>query len=285
MLIKPESLQPTGAFKLRGAYAAISALPPQLRAKGVITHSSGNHAHAVAYAAARLGAHATVVVPSNAPSIKVEAARAQGAEIVFCEPGLAARTATVDQLIAAHGYIPIPPFDDADVIAGQGTVGLEIAADCPDVDLVVCPVGGGGLISGVAAAIKAVRPQALVVGVEPELAADAADSLRAGHRVAWSPADVLRTSADALRAEQIGELPMQHISSLVHDIVTVSEDEIRAAIRLLATGARLIAEPGGVVAIAACLLRSAELPPASRRVAILSGGNIDPALLAEILAG
>ena len=283
LLIKAESLQPTGAFKLRGAYAAISALSREARGAGVVAHSSGNHAHAVAYAAALLGVPATVVVPANAPPIKVEAARSLGARIVFCEPGLAARTRTVDQLISEHGYAPIPPFDHRDVIAGQGTVGLEIAADCPDVDLVVCPVGGGGLISGVAAAVTATRPGALVVGVEPELAADARDSLRAGHRVAWPAADTQRTIADALRADQVGELPMRHMLAQVHDIVTVSEDEIRAAMRLLATGARLVAEPGGAVAVAACLFRSDELPRARRRVAILSGGNVDPALLAEVL--
>ena len=285
LLVKAESLQPTGAFKLRGAYAAISALSHDTRGRGVVAHSSGNHAHAVAYAAALLGVPATVVIPENAPPVKVAAARSLGAEIVFCGPGLAARTAAVDRLIAAHGYTPIPPFDHRDVIAGQGTVGLEIAADCPDVDLVVCPVGGGGLISGVAAAIAATTRGALVVGVEPELAADARDSLRAGHRVAWPSADTQRTIADALRADQVGELPMAHMLAFVHDIVTVSDDEIRAAMRLLATGARLVAEPGGAVAVAACLFRSAELPPAARRVAILSGGNVDPGMLAAILAG
>jgi threo-3-hydroxy-L-aspartate ammonia-lyase len=283
LLVKAESLQPTGAFKLRGAYSAISALAPDVRGRGVVAHSSGNHAHAVAYAAALLGVPATVVVPASAPKVKVDAARSLGARIVVCEPSLAARAAAVEQLVAEHGYAPIPPFEHRDVIAGQGTIGLEIAADCPDVDLVVCPVGGGGLISGVAAAIKAANPDALVVGVEPELAADARDSLRAGHRVAWSSSDTQRTIADALRADQVGELPMQHLLAHVHDIVTVSEDEIREAMRLLATGARLVAEPGGAVAVAACLFRAGELPAASRRVAILSGGNVDPALLAGIL--
>jgi threo-3-hydroxy-L-aspartate ammonia-lyase len=283
LLVKAECLQPTGAFKLRGAYNAISALLPDRRARGVVAHSSGNHAHAVAYAAALLGVPATVVVPSNAPLVKVNAARSLGARIVECEPSLEARTRTVDQLVAEYGYAPIPPFDNRDVIAGQGTVGLEIATDCTDVDLVVCPVGGGGLISGVAAAIKAANPAALVVGVEPEMAADARDSLRSGRRVAWPAAQTQRTIADALRADQVGELPMMHLVKLVHDIVTVSEDEIREAMGLLATGARLIAEPGGAVAVAACLFRSGELPAANRRVAILSGGNVDPALLARVL--
>lgn len=283
LLVKAESLQPTGAFKLRGAYSAISALPPEQRSKGVVAHSSGNHAHAVAYAAALLGVSATVVVPSNAPAVKVDAARSRGARIVVSAPGLAARQAAVEELIAEHGYTPIPPFEHRDVIAGQGTVGLEIAADCPGADLVVCPVGGGGLIAGVAAAITAANPAAKVVGVEPELAADARDSLRQGRRVAWAPEQTARTIADALRVDQVGELAWLHLTSQVHDIVTVSEDEIRAAMRLLATRARLVAEPGGAVAVAACLFRAAELPAARTRVAILSGGNVDPALLADVL--
>jgi threo-3-hydroxy-L-aspartate ammonia-lyase len=285
LLVKAESLQPTGAFKLRGAYSAISALPAGQRARGVIAHSSGNHASAVAYAAALLGVPATVVVPSNAPAIKIEAARSSGATIVVCEPGLAARTAAVDQLVAQHGYTPIPPFEHRDVIAGQGTVGREITVDCPDVELVVCPVGGGGLIAGVAAAITAANPNARVVGVEPELAADARDSLRAGRRVAWPAAQTQRTIADALRVDQVGELAMLHLQAQVHDIITVSDDEILMAMRLLASGARLVAEPGGAVAVAACLFRSGELPPARHRVAILSGGNVDPALLADVLRG
>jgi threo-3-hydroxy-L-aspartate ammonia-lyase len=284
LLVKAESLQPTGAFKLRGAYTAISALSPAEASRGVVAHSSGNHAHAVAYAAAVLGVPATVVVPTNAPAVKVEAARAQGATIVPCEPSLPARMAAVQQLIDAHGYTPIPPFDHRDVIAGQGTTGLEIAADCPDVDLVLCPIGGGGLISGVAAAIKAMNQAALVVGVEPELAADARDSFRSGQRVSWPAADTSRTIADALRVEQIGELPLQHMQAHMHDIVTVSDDEIRAAMRLLATGARLVAEPGGAVAVAACMFRADQLPKARRPVAILSGGNVDPGLLASVLA-
>jgi len=284
LLVKAESLQPTGAFKLRGAYAAISALPPGQASRGVVAHSSGNHAHAVAYAAAAFGVPATVVVPTNAPAVKVAAARSYGATIVECEPNLVARNAAVQRLVTEHGFTPIPPFDHRDVIAGQGTVGLEIAADCPDVDLVICPVGGGGLISGVAAAIKAANPAALVVGAEPEFAADARDSLREGRRVAWPASETARTIADALRVEQVGELPMLHLRSLVHDIVTVSDDEILAAMRLLATGARLVAEPGGAVAVAAFLFRSDQLPRAAQPVAILSGGNVDPALLASVLA-
>jgi threo-3-hydroxy-L-aspartate ammonia-lyase len=284
LLLKPESLQATGSFKLRGAYSAISAVPAELRSRGVVAHSSGNHALAVAYAAALLKVPATVVVPANAPQIKVAAARALGAQIVISEPSLAARVAATEELVARHGHVLIPPFEHREVIAGQGTIGLEIAADCPDVDLVVCAISGGGLISGVAAAITALCPGAKVVGVEPELAADARESLRQGRRVAWPAEDTQRTIADALRVDQVGELPMQHLLSQVHDIVTVTEDEIREAMRRLATEARLVAEPGGAVATAACLFRAGELPPARVRVAVLSGGNVDPRLLAHVLS-
>jgi threonine dehydratase len=196
--------------------------------------------------------------------------------------------------------VPIPPFDDRAVIAGQGTVGLEIAADCPQVGLVLVPVSGGGLISGIAAAIRGCCPDAAVVGVEPDLAADARESLRRGERVSWPAADVQATVADALRVEQVGALPFAHIRALVAGIVTVAEDEMLAAVRLLANQARLVAEPGGAAAVAAWLYHRDELPAAGRAgtpaadgagtpavrpaVAVLSGGNIDPDLLAATLA-
>jgi threo-3-hydroxy-L-aspartate ammonia-lyase len=284
LLIKPESLQPTGSFKLRGAYAAIRASFEAARHYGVVAHSSGNHGLAVAYAAALLGVRAVVVVPRTAPKVKTEAIERYGAELVPVEPTMSARTAAAEELAARHGYVMIPPFDDRRVIAGQGTVGLEIIADCPQADLVVVPVSGGGLISGVAAAVRARRPDAVVVGVEPELAADARDSLRRGERVGWPAADVQRTIADALRVERVGALPFAHMRALVADIVTVTEDEMITAVRLLAHQARLIAEPSGAAAVAACLFHAAELPAAGTRVAVLSGGNIDPELLASILA-
>jgi threonine dehydratase len=285
LLLKPESLQPTGSFKVRGAYAAISALSAEQQRLGVVAHSSGNHAQAVAYAAALLKVPATVVIPAGAPQVKITATRDLGATIVTCEPNLAARVATAQELASRFGYTVIPPFDHRDVIAGQGTVGLEIAEDRPDTDLIVCPVSGGGLLAGIAAAAAALLPQAKVVGVEPELAADARDSLRAGHRVSWPAADSRRTIADALRVEQVGELPFRHIQGQVHDIVTVSEDQIAAAMRLLMTSAHLVAEPGGAVAVAACLLARDQLPAAARPVAVVSGGNADPALLAGVLRG
>jgi threonine dehydratase len=284
LMVKPESLQPTGSFKLRGAYNAIVAGGEDARRHGVVAHSSGNHGHAVAYAAALLGVHAVVVVPSTAPKVKTDAIEHYGAEIVTVAPTLAARVAAASDLVSRHGYVLIPPFDHRAVIAGQGTIGLEIAADCPEADLVLVPVSGGGLISGIAAAIRACRPRAAVVGVEPELAADARESLRRGEPVAWSPADVQRTVADALRVEKVSALTFAHIRELVTGIVTVGEDEMLSAVRLLAERARLVAEPGGAAAVAAWLFRSGELPQAAAPVAVLSGGNIDPELLATVLA-
>lgn len=283
-LMKPESLQAIGSFKVRGAYAAISALPAAARERGVVAHSSGNHAQAVAYAAGLLGVRAVVVIPRNAPAGKVAAASRLGAEVVRCPPGIAAREAATQQLIGSHGYTLIPPFDDPQVIAGQGTAGLEIAAECPDLELVVVPVSGGGLISGIATAVRALCPQAAVIGVEPELAADARDSLRRRERVTWPAAQTQRTIADALGVERVGELTLQHMLRSVDDIVTVSETDLREAVRRLATQARLVAEPGGAAAVAACLLRPGDLPASHATVAVLSGGNIEPALLAGILA-
>jgi len=292
VLIKPESLQPTGAFKLRGAYNAIASLPEADRRRGVVAHSSGNHGYAVAYAAALLGVSAAIVVPDNAPTVKTDAILAVGAELVRVKPTLAARIEAAEDIANTRGYAPIPPFDDRRVIAGQGTVGLEIAEDCrPQTPAaVLVPVSGGGLISGIAVAIKALTPETRVIGVEPELAADARESFRTGTRVAWPASDVARTAADSLRVEQVGELTFPHIQALVDDIVTVTEEEMLTAVARLATQARLVAEPGGAAAVAAALFRSpAELGltgagAGGPLVTVLSGGNIDPSMLARVLA-
>ena len=300
LLIKPESLQPTGAFKLRGAYNAVYAVTRDLDScavpEGVVAHSSGNHGFAVAYAARLLGIVAAIVVPENAPAVKTDAIASTGAELVRVKPTLAARIAATDEIARVMGYHPIAPFDDRDVIAGQGTVGLEIADDFTvgpqqrwkHPAAVLVPVSGGGLISGIAVAVKALLPGSRVIGVEPELAADARDSLRAGTRVAWTSEQTGRTRADALRVEQVGELTFPHIQAYVDDIVTVSEDEMLDAIRRLARQSRLIAEPGGAAAVAAVLFRTAAelgIPSATDEpvVAVLSGGNIDPTLLTDIL--
>jgi threo-3-hydroxy-L-aspartate ammonia-lyase len=293
LLIKPESLQPTGAFKLRGAYNAISSLVgEQPGVSGVVAHSSGNHGFAVAYAAAVLGIPAAIVVPDTAPQVKTDLIRAVGAEIVTVAPTLAARIEASRRIANDRGYAEVPPFDDRRVIAGQGTIGLEIAEDLGGSGspaAVLVPVGGGGMVSGIAVAVKALLPGTRVIGVEPEFAADARESLRAGERIAWAAADTARTKADSLRVEQVGELTFPHIQALVDDIVTVSEGEILAAVRRLAREGRLVAEPGGAVAVAAALFRDpAELglvpgETAAPLVAVLSGGNIDPTLLADIL--
>jgi threo-3-hydroxy-L-aspartate ammonia-lyase len=296
LLIKPESLQPTGAFKLRGAYNAIAALLADSRPPGVVAHSSGNHGFAVAYAAALLGVPAAIVVPENAPAVKTELIAGVGAELVTVAATLTARIETSAKIASERGYAEIPPFDDRRVIAGQGTIGLEIAEDLAGLGArrpaaVLVPVGGGGMVSGIAVAVKALLPGTRVIGVEPEFAADARESLRSGARVAWAAADTARTKADSLRVEQVGELTFPHIQALVDDIVTVSEAELLEGVRRLALQARLVAEPGGAVAVAAALFRDpAELGlipdgTAAPLVAVLSGGNIDPTLLTEILGG
>ncbi|MBV9795042.1 MAG: threonine/serine dehydratase [Actinobacteria bacterium] len=284
LMVKPESLQPTGAFKLRGAYNAISVLTEDERGRGVVAHSSGNHGHAVAYAARRLGVRAVIVVPETAPAIKTDAIVANGAELVTVAPTMAARLAAAQDLVNRYGYTLIPPFDDPAVIAGQGTVGLEIMASQPDTDLILVPVSGGGLIAGIATAAHSVNPDVTVIGVEPDRAADAQESLRRGERVAWPASAVQQTVADALRVEQVGELPFALMREHVAGIVTVTDEQLLAAVGRLATGARLVAEPGGAAAVAAWLFGRAELPAARRPVAVLSGGNIDPALLAEVIA-
>ncbi|GAB2651540.1 threonine/serine dehydratase [Saccharopolyspora gloriosae] len=274
--VKPENLQPTGAFKIRGALNAIAALPEPVRARGVVAYSSGNHARAVAHAAHAFGVPATVVVPHTAPAAKIAAARELGAEVVAVD--VADRESTAQRITAERGATLVPPFDDLAVIAGQGTVGLEIAADL-EVDVVVVPVSGGGLLSGVATAIRARRPAAKIIGVEPELAADARESLHAGRRVSWPIELRTRTGADGLTA-QPSELTFRHLLDRVDDIVTVSEAEIDAAVAHLARRARIVAERSGAVSVAACLHR--RLPP-GRTVAVVSGGNIDAGELANLL--
>lgn len=273
--LKPESLQPTGAFKLRGAYHAVAQLPQARRAAGVVTHSSGNHGQALAYAARALGTACVVVMPQRAAAHKVEATRRLGAEVVLVPP--AERASRAADLAAERGLSPIPPFDHPDVIAGQGTVGLEIMADLAEVDVVLVPVGGGGLAAGVATAVKALRPGAAVVGVEPELAADARESLAAGAVRAWPVELTYRTVADGLRT-QLSELTLAHLMSRLDGIVTVTEAEILETTQALLGEARLVVEPSGAVATAAYRHRRDELPP-GRTVAVVSGGNLDPALV------
>lgn len=282
LYLKPENLQPIGAFKIRGAYNKIASLTDEERARGVITYSSGNHAQGVAYAARALDTKAVIVMPRNAPAVKRDATVALGAEVVYVGPSGVERQLKAEELAAAHGYVMVSPYDDEQIIAGQGTTGLEIVEDLPDVDLVLVPVGGGGLISGVSTAIKSLRPNAKVIGVEPEVACDAQASLRAGHIVKFPAEQVLSTSADGLRAMYIGNITFEHIRRYVDDIVTVSEDEITKTVKILAKNPKTLAEPSGAVAPAAWLFRRDALPESKATVAVISGGNIDPELLQRL---
>jgi len=288
LLLKPENQQPIGAFKLRGAYNKIASLSESERQKGVISYSSGNHAQGVAYAARALKVKSVIVMPENAPQIKREATAKLGAEIVLVGPGSDERKAKAEELAADHGYAIVPPYNDEKIIAGQGTIGLEILEELVKQDLneveatILSPVGGGGLISGVAAAIKLSNPKLKVIGVEPELAADAQASFRSGKIVQFPAQQVSRTLADGLRTQSIGPINFEHIRAYVDDIITVAENEIRECMRLLAQNPQTVAEPSGAVATAGFLFHRDQLPKTNLNVAIISGGNIDPQMLNEM---
>jgi threonine dehydratase len=281
--IKPENLQPIGSFKLRGAYNKISSLTPDERKRGVVAHSSGNHAQGVAFAARALGVKATIVMPSTAPKVKLDGTRALGAEVVLVGPVSVDRIKKAEELEREHGMIAVPPYADEKIIAGAGTIGLEILEDLSDVDLVLVPVGGGGIISGIATAIKESNPKAKIIGVEPEFAADAQASLRSGKIQSISGESAMRTAADGLRSQSIGEINFEHIKKYVDDIITVQEDEIRQAMRRLLFSARVLAEPSGAVTTAAAMFHTGELPASNKTVAVLTGGNIEPQLFSDML--
>lgn len=282
LFLKLENLQPIGAFKLRGAYNKIASLTPEERKRGVIAYSSGNHAQGVAYAARALQTKAVIVMPGNAPAVKLDATAGMGAEIVKVGAGSQERQLKAEELAAQHGYAIVPPYADEKIIAGQGTMGLEILEQVPDVETVLVPVGGGGMISGVAAAIKLSWPAVRVIGVEPALAADAQASFRSGSVVHLEAEEVTRTVADGLRTQSIGAINFEHIREFVDDIVTVSEEEIREAMRRLSANPKTVAEPSGAVSVAGFLYRAKELPRATVHVAVISGGNIEPRMLAEL---
>ena len=282
LFLKLENLQPVGAFKIRGAYNKIASLSENDRRRGVIAYSSGNHAQGVAYAARALGVKSIIVMPGSAPKNKLEATAVLGAQIVRVGPGSEERRLRAEQLAAEHGYVVVPPYNDEKIIAGQGTLGLEILEDLPDVETMLTPVGGGGLISGVSAAIKLTNPKVKVIGVEPELAGDAQASLRAGHIVSFAAEQVTQTIADGLRTQSVGQINFEHIRAYVDDIITVKEDEIRQAMRALSANSKTTAEPSGAVSVAAFLFHPDELPPAKIHVAVISGGNIDPELLSQL---
>ena len=305
--LKDESAQPIRSFKLRGAYNKIAQLTPDQLAKGVITYSSGNHAQGVAFAARALGGKAVIVMPANSPPIKIKATEALGAEIVFVGPASTERKQRAEALAAAHGYTIVPPYDDPAIIAGQATCGLEIIQQLPDVDLVLSPVSGGGLLSGVATAVKlhtsegsASRAQGpessrtldpkpwtlnpRICGCEPAIAPDAKQSFDTRTLTELPAALTTRTICDGLRTQSLGELNFQHILKYVNGIISVPESEIRLATRIIFSCTDIVAEPSGAITLAAALFHRAELPAATTIVAIVSGGNLDPALRAELEA-
>jgi threo-3-hydroxy-L-aspartate ammonia-lyase len=284
LYIKAESEQPIGSFKLRGAYNMVAQLSPEELKRGVITYSSGNHAQGVAYAARALGAKAVIVMPSNAPQVKLDATAVLGAEIVLVGPASSERYERAKQLVAEHGYAMIPPYDAPQIIAGQATCGLEIIEQLPGVDLILSPVSGGGLLSGTATGVKQAAPNVQVWGAEPELAADAKESFDTKTLVEWSAAQTTRTIGDGLRTQSLGKLNFEHILKFVDGIVTVTEDEILNAMRVMLTATKLVPEPSGAVTLAAALYHAHELPKASKVAVILSGGNLDPALRQKLEA-
>jgi threonine dehydratase len=282
LFLKCENMQPAGAFKIRGAANMLRQLPPGERAHGVITYSSGNHGQAVALAAKSLGLPAVIVMPTTAPPIKVEGVRGCGAEVIFEGTTSADRRTRAEAEAAARGLTIIPPFDHPWIIAGQGTAGLEILEQVPDAALVLVPIGGGGLASGVAAAVKQSRPHVRVVGVEPRGANAMQQSLEAGHPVTIARSQSI---ADGLLPVRPGDLTFAHVRAFIDEVVTVGDEHIVAALRWLYYDARLVVEPSGATALAALLSGavSAPSPSSGPPVVVLSGGNVSPASLSALL--
>ncbi|MGH2471076.1 MAG: threonine ammonia-lyase [Candidatus Limnocylindria bacterium] len=279
--LKAESFQRTGSFKPRGAVYAISRLSPEQRARGIVTLSAGNAAQGIAYAAARAGAKVTVAMPESAPRTKIDATRGYGAEIVFA-PDMTGLLSLVAELQTKSGAYFLHPYDDPDMIAGHGTLALEVLEDLPDADLIVVGVSGGGLISGIATVLAAKRPSARVVGVEPRGASAVRRALDAGKPVRLERID---TMADGLAAPIAGQIPLEIIRRLVADVVVVDEDVIAEGVRFLAQRAKLVAEPAGAAATGALLTGKIAVRPGERVVSIVSGGNVDLARLAQIFGG
>ena len=273
LYLKCESLQPAGAFKIRGAYNMVAQLGPAERARGVITYSSGNHGQAMALAARELGAPAVVVMPTTAPAIKVDGAKSFGAEVILEGTTSADRRARAETEAAARGLSMVPPFDHEWIIAGQGTAGLEILEQRPDVAAIVVPIGGGGLIAGVAAAVKQSNPSVRIAGVEPSGAAAMKASVDAGLPVTLPST---RSIADGLMPVRPGDLTFAHVRAFVDAVVTVEDDEIVQAVRWAFREASVVAEPSGAASVAAVLGGALDraMPIDGPIVAIVSGGNI-----------
>ena len=278
VFLKCENLQRIGAFKFRGAYNAISRLTPAQRERGIVTHSSGNHAQAVALAASLFDTNATVVMPADAPTIKRQATEQYGAKVIDYDTQSARREDITKELLDEHGYTLIPPFDHADVIAGQGTAALELFEDLESLDMLLLPCGGGGLLSGSAISAKALNPACKVIGIEPEQADDAVRSFRSGTLQSIKNP---KTIADGTRTESLGEITFELIKRYVDDIQAVSEQAIMDAVRFLFYRTKLVVEPSGALGVAALL--SGVVKPTGRVGIILSGGNIDSDTMCQIL--
>lgn len=279
---KAENLQRTNSFKFRGAYNFLAAMSPESRQRGVCTASSGNHAQALACAAHSFGVAAAIAIPESAPAIKVVRTKAWGAEVVRCGSSGQEREAAANRFVVERAYTLVPPFDHPLIIAGQGSIGLEIAKDMPDLANVLVCTGGGGLLSGIALAIKELCPSAQVIGVEPELAADAQESFDKKLRVTWPAEATNRTIADGVRTQALGHYPFEIIKDYVDGFVSVSEDAILASTKWYLNEARLVVEPTGALSLAAYHKLKAEedtlrLRP-GKTVLVVSGGNIDPGL-------
>jgi threonine dehydratase len=285
--VKPECLQPTGSFKIRGAYNTLAQLSDRQKRIGVVAHSSGNHAQAVARAGRLLGIRVVLVLPDNAPAVKVAGVRADGAEIVFVGPHNEERVHRAHEIADEDGLELVSSANDTRVVAGQGTAGLEIdrQAHSAGVDgplVVLTPVGLGGLASGIGVAIKGLRPESFVVAVEPALAADTHASLAAGELTPWPGELTGRTIADGLRGEAPAEIPFEHLKRYIDGVILVEEDEIARAVAIAARELHLVLEPSGAVSLAALLFHDAELP-AGERICVLTGGNVDTQRYVEFL--
>jgi len=283
LFFKAEIFQRVGAFKARGAFSRLTLLSAEERARGVVAFSSGNHAQAVAVAARELGMRATIVMPMDAPALKVAATRGYGAEVILYDRlGGESREAIAGKLVDEQGATLVPPFDDDAVIAGQGTLALELLEEVPDLDLIVTPCGGGGLLSGVAVAARGIRPEIRLWGVEPEGGDDMRRSLAAGEPVTIP---LPRTIADALQTTRPAERTLAHVAALTEGIVTAGDDEMRQAMALLAARMKIVVEPGGAIALAALLAGKVPGAAGKRIGVVLSGGNVDPERFGALVAG
>jgi threonine dehydratase len=277
ILVKCEQLQPIGAFKIRGAFTAISRLSPESRARGIITHSSGNHGQAVAYVAKHFGVKATIVMPETAPRVKVDGIRRYGADIVFTTKKERERKAA--ELIAEHGYVMVAPYDNLDVIMGQGTCGYEILEDRPDTGTIIVPVGGGGMIAGTCAAVQAIKPDVAVWGVEPARSPKLTAALEAGHPVPFEPVDTL---ADGLVPPATGEITLAYMKPVIRGAITLTEEEIAAGVKFLFRSMGLKVEPSGATSVATLL--AGKVVPSGPTACIMTGGNLDPSLFETLIA-